>query len=362
MSEQTISIQIPPDAQVGDTLTFDIKGTTLEICVPPGAQSGDVLQVQLATDDLAAVAEQTESSVPQAKDRTSVVLWNNCCLELFSSIPSSSGEDDGPSKTTDATDGTHAHVWSAAKNCIDQVLAPDSLCAKLHDNNDELPSRVLELGAGTGVLGLSYCMRLSEKKANTVMLTDSPCALPLLRYNVEHNREKLPSTVTVECQALDWTDKKAVSDEEKYNLILGSDLLYNTSKEILSDLADTIDQHLKVNGRILLSARWRKPESERLFFRLTSDRGIEWSLLYSPQGCELSWNEFGNPKLEPSNRYFMQSSVSVNGELRPLADVDEAAMEKMSDEEHGVFEQSFLQVYLGKKVDGEKTRKRKLAA
>ena len=86
---------------------------------------------------------------------------------------------------------------------------------------------------------------------------------------------------------------------------------------------------------------------------------MEWSLLHSPRGCDLTWEEFGNAQHEPSNRYFLQRTVAVNGKQCPLADVDEASMEKMSDHEHEAFEQSFLQVYLGRKVKAQNTRKRK---
>lgn len=359
MSQKTVSLQIPPDAQAGDTLSFDLEGTTLELCVPQGAQPGDVLEVQLnvGTDTL---EEETKTNFEQDRHNTCINFLGGSCLEIFSAIPGEIAMEIPKVDSSKAgADGTHAHIWPAAKSCIDNVLASPSLLAKLHDSPN-LPARVLELGSGTGLLGMAYCTLLSTTRA-TVVLSDCLEAQSLLRHNLQSNRERIPSSINVECQALDWREGKAVSNEEKYDLILGSDLLYNTDKQVLQGLAETIEKHLKLNGKVLLSTRWRKPELERIFFHVTTDWGIEWSLLYTPRGCDLTWDEFGNPNHDASNEYFLQRSVAVNGELLPLAEIDEACMEKMSDGEHEVFEQSFLQVYVGKRTVSAvmKTKKRK---
>eukprot|EP00977_Amphora_coffeiformis_P009164 scaffold2092_cov144-Amphora_coffeaeformis.AAC.5 len=362
----TVSIEIPPDAQVGDTLSFVLDGTTLELCVPEGAQPGDVLEVQLAasTEQLSSSVAEHHQKEESDKDHqnqdslTNVSLWNGTSLSFFSELPEEEAAEE-------KSDGTYAHVWPAAKYFIENVLAVPTSLPILNDN-EQYPKRVLELGSGTGVLGLSFSILLSERRrqhgpvalkrplsstnqAIEVVLSDCSAGIPLLRRNVEYNGDRIPSTVSVTCQALNWSEGRQVTaDDVKYDMIVGSDLLYNI--ELLASLAETVNENLKENGLVLLSVRWRKPESERVFFQNTSNRGIDWSLLSTPKGCDLKWNEFGNPSSEASNTYFRQRTVAINGALHPLGEIDEAYMEQMTDEEHDAFEQSFLQVYLGRKT------------
>eukprot|EP00546_Thalassionema_frauenfeldii_P017917 CAMPEP_0178896472 /NCGR_PEP_ID=MMETSP0786-20121207/1194_1 /TAXON_ID=186022 /ORGANISM="Thalassionema frauenfeldii, Strain CCMP 1798" /LENGTH=104 /DNA_ID=CAMNT_0020566883 /DNA_START=182 /DNA_END=496 /DNA_ORIENTATION=+ len=99
-----------------------------------------------------------------------------------------------------------------------------------------------------------------------------------------------------------------------------------------------------------MAVRWRKPELEREFFQQSKDMlGVSWSL--QPTGsCFLSWEDFGNPSSESSNRYFSQTKISVGGnQLKALSDITEADVEnKMSSEEYNAWERAFVQVYLGK--------------
>lgn len=358
MARTTISIEIPLGAQVGDTLSFPLDGTTLELCMPEGTRPGDVLEVQLAssveqeaelpphTEQHKEVFDNNDKSQQQVEDQKCIPLWNNVSLDLFLEPPTRGDEH---------SDGTNAHVWPAAKYCIENVLAMPSSTSP-HHKILQSPGRVLELGSGTGVLGLSFAILSSTNKPTTaIVLSDCSAGLPLLRRNIEHNRGKFPSKVNISCQILDWLERgRAVPDDDKFDLILGSDLLYNI--ELLDAVVETLDERLKENGHVLLSVRWRKPETERTFFQKTSNRGIDWSLLATPKDCALTWNEFGNPNSESSNTYFLQRSIAVNGALRPLAEIDEACMERMTDEEHDAFEQSFLQVYLGRKARTTKRR------
>jgi hypothetical protein len=270
----------------------------------------------------------------------------------------------------------------------------------------------LELGAGVGVMGLSLyaavlLRRLQQQQKQQqqqqqqektkkkeeeddnnnnynkvlppslqIVLTDCPAAVPLLQYNVEQNKDKLHSqllseglTTTIgtngidtinkiQCRALDWTDRNFVSldEKDKFDLILGSDILYNTT--LLPALVQTMQENLKQppHGKILLAVRWRKPDLERSFFQeMTQSYGIEWTLLSSAAiDCTLQWDEFGNPHCEKSNTYFCRRIIAVNGALHSLADIGEAEMELMSSEEYTAFEDSFIQVYLGyRKVDDD---------
>lgn len=87
--------------------------------------------------------------------------------------------------------------------------------------------RVLELGSGTGLLGIS----LATMGALT-MCTDLPELLPLLRSNVELNRELIAKCGgSVTATALDWTDpaKFLESQTTGFDYIVCSDLVFNAS-------------------------------------------------------------------------------------------------------------------------------------
>lgn len=362
MSHRTVTIKIPADASPGDVLSFVVDGTVMELYVPEGSQPGEVLQVQLSS-----TLEQESSNTGGDRDRgkgnqdddeddgsgpTTIALWNDMCLHFVSKLPdkdtATSSKSTSPPTQSD-NDGTHSHVWSSARHCVETVLASANVVAQLHSSAAPLPRRVLELGSGTGVLGLAYAT-LPTSNSTKLVLTDCPAALPLLQYNVDQNKDKLPATVDVECQALDWTrTESSVVDNEKFDLILASDVLYNV--ELIPDLVRMMHENLKEDGgKVLLAVRWRKPEAERVFFRvMESEKGMEWSLLSSPLDCNLTWNEFGNPRHEPSNLYFWQHKIAVNGKLLPLAEIKEPETEAMSLDEHEAFEKCFLQVYLGQR-------------
>jgi predicted nicotinamide N-methyase len=100
---------------------------------------------------------------------------------------------------------------------------------RLHNVRSLLPQRfdrVLELGAGTGLVGIAAA---STWNCHAV-LTDLPEILPNLRRNVDLNRDLIATRLgKVETRALDWADEADVaSDEEnKFMVILAADPIYS---------------------------------------------------------------------------------------------------------------------------------------
>eukprot|EP00439_Symbiodinium_sp_Y106_P012956 s1465_g1.t2 len=88
--------------------------------------------------------------------------------------------------------------------------------------------RILELGAGTGWLGLSLVTAFPD--LGRLLLTETPIhldALDHLQRTVKLNMD-LPGADKVEVAALDWADVDASAVcEETWDLILGSDLVYS---------------------------------------------------------------------------------------------------------------------------------------
>lgn len=109
------------------------------------------------------------------------------------------------------------------------------------DANQRL--RVLELGAGTGLVGLAFAAIWGSSAS--VHLTDLPVILPNLAHNVTLNKDTLDQA-DAECTtgALDWSidHDPLPSDEEKYEVILAADPIY--SSEHPPWLVQTIDRWL----------------------------------------------------------------------------------------------------------------------
>lgn len=87
-----------------------------------------------------------------------------------------------------------------------------------------LPSgaRALELGAGTGLVGLAAAAVLGVD----VLLTDLPEIVPNLARNIEANRHL---GVEVEARVLDWREgpEEVVREEDKFGIVLVADPLYS---------------------------------------------------------------------------------------------------------------------------------------
>lgn len=93
------------------------------------------------------------------------------------------------------------------------------------------PLRILELGAGTGLLSLTLASQHHE-----VVATDISSVLTLLERNIEHNKPKLPSggnNITV--QALDWTQHQW---RDPIDVVVTSDTVYEPS--LFRPLLDTL--------------------------------------------------------------------------------------------------------------------------
>lgn len=118
---------------------------------------------------------------------------------------------------------------------------------------DMKPLRALELGAGTGLVGLSFAA-LRGKLAE-IHLTDLPDIVPNLAHNVALNVELLNDTgAAVTTGILDWSvsTETPPSAEEKYDLILAADPLYSPEHPRL--LVDTISVWLSrgLGARVVL--------------------------------------------------------------------------------------------------------------
>ncbi|KAB8238400.1 S-adenosylmethionine-dependent methyltransferase [Aspergillus alliaceus] len=103
--------------------------------------------------------------------------------------------------------------------------------------------RALELGAGTGLVGLSFAAIRGESAS--IHLTDLPDIVPNLAHNTALNVELLTKTAaTVTTDVLDWSvvPEPLPTQEEQYDLILAADPLYSAKHP--KWLVDTIGHWL----------------------------------------------------------------------------------------------------------------------
>lgn len=119
------------------------------------------------------------------------------------------------------------------------------LARRLIDLQQHLPqpcSRVLELGAGTGLVGIAAACAW----AANVTLTDLSEILPNLQKNIDGNREMIEGRGgTARAQLLDWSDMEngALKVNDRFLIILAADPLYSPDHPRM--LADTVHQYLQ---------------------------------------------------------------------------------------------------------------------
>jgi predicted nicotinamide N-methyase len=104
--------------------------------------------------------------------------------------------------------------------------------------------RVLEMGSGTGLPGI-----VAASQEAIVAQTDrNDLVMSLCKRNVSLN-----GIETIEQRLVDWTDW---NDSERYDWILGSDILYD--KEMHAHLRRIFKINLAPGGRVLLSDPFRE--------------------------------------------------------------------------------------------------------
>ncbi|MCJ1291649.1 hypothetical protein MMC34_003194 [Xylographa carneopallida] len=163
------------------------------------------------------------------------------------------------------------------------------------DGVDISSPRVLELGAGTGLLGIAAAAII---RAN-VDLTDLPDIYENLAYNALRNRQLAESHGgSLTTFALDWSDLPSPDTVrgKQYDMILAADPLY--SPEHPSMLADTIALYLlaESSSRVVVELPLREayqPEVDH--FRDSMKRK---GLTIMAEGEEVGYDDWGNGSQE----------------------------------------------------------------
>ena len=142
-------------------------------------------------------------------------------------------------------------------------------CKYIFMNSDAFRhKRVLELGSGTGLLGL-VC---NVVEASTIILTDLKECLPICKLNLSSNCDILNPNSTTVVEELVWGDCIRSNDllqtYGSIDIIIGADIVYHQSAEVLGALVDTVIQLATPETVFMLAYEYRECmiEDELYFF------------------------------------------------------------------------------------------------
>lgn len=382
-----LRVTIPEGKNPGDLFTYtDEDGDEMEVMVPEHLKPGDTYEILIDNGD-----GEIESVTVELGSHTGVTL-NMCTFlddgDLAEVVEEGDDEEGAEAGATvsiteliaeaeekideDELDGTNFMVWPAGVELAQFIASP--IAKPLLQNK----KNALELGSGCGVGGMALAAALArgdDPKSTQVTMTDLPIAISLLDANVEENKEAIiaDSGLQTKVSTLTWGDDEQIKDigEQKFDLIIGADLIYNSEPEIISTLSSTMDNLLDPKtGLILFSTRWRKFDEERVFFEEMEKLGYEFVLATShiesiggditateeeysslQKMAGLSWKEYGNKDSPESVNYFSETKVKVGDGMKSLGEIGEADLLEMGDGDFDECEVAHIQIYAGYKKD-----------
>jgi SAM-dependent methyltransferase len=124
-----------------------------------------------------------------------------------------------------------------------------------YDSCDLADKTVLELGSGTGAVGLVCAKCLHSGR---VVATDLEANLGLIERNIKSNG----LGTSVSCLALDWKDElkssriMSITNNKKLDVIVGSDLFLPFAKDLLQPLARTLSDLLRPSCSSTCAVAW----------------------------------------------------------------------------------------------------------
>ena len=156
--------------------------------------------------------------------------------------------------------GTGAHIWPGGRAAAVYLAG--------HARNVLANRVVLEVGSGTGLLGLVA----AQLGAARVVLSDVTEMLPLLEANVARNRAV--TTAEVDVVALHWGEDDVHEDLPPLDWILASDCVY--SMEAIEPLLDALVAHA-VPGKttVLMATEIRDSDVCTTFLQRAAERGFK---------------------------------------------------------------------------------------
>ncbi|EXJ81361.1 hypothetical protein A1O3_07652 [Capronia epimyces CBS 606.96] len=164
-------------------------------------------------------------------------------------------------------DSIARHVWDAGLGFLmyfAQALSPSSATGmsrltSLMRSSKARRLKVLELGAGCGIVGVAFAQLVKCD----MLLTDLEDAQEILASNLRCASPMAGSTLR--CEVLDWSTGVEDSCNAKYDLVLVSDCIYNPDSSL--HLVETLRQlATRTPGLLILVGFKRRHQADTIFF------------------------------------------------------------------------------------------------
>ena len=195
--------------------------------------------------------------------------------------PCVSAEHARESKASADGSCTASTVWDAG------IVLAALVHASATTDSRSCSRRLLDLGAGTGIVGISAA---ASGKFAEVVLSDLPTVVPLLQRNVASNTGAC-SGCRIEVLPLAWDDTAAlqrVAHSGPFDLIVGGDLLYRLP--VVPPLLHALSHLVSESTTVLLAASLQhSPETIRHFAVEARRAGFEVQRLQGSEAMTDEW-------------------------------------------------------------------------
>jgi len=180
-------------------------------------------------------------------------------------------------------------TWLASYLLARRLPSLKHLLPSISRSSSTDPPRVLELGSGTGLLGIAAAALYPEA---SVHLTDLEAIVSNLEANVKANEALFSKGKSPSAGVLDWSEPSTAKTNGRFDLILASDPLYSPLHPTW--LVVTILKNLneQTTSRVIIELPLREayvPEVEELKKRLADRR-----LVLLDSGEELGTEDWGD--------------------------------------------------------------------
>ena len=183
---------------------------------------------------------------------------------------------------------TASTVWDAGIVLAAHVFAECRKAASKSTAPEEEAQRLLDLGSGTGIVGLAAA---ASGSFSSVVLTDLPSVVPLLERNAAANAAEIGLATSVEALPLSWDDDgmlQSAAARGPFTMIVGGDLLYRP--QVVPPLLHAIQALAVPATTVLLAASLQhSPETIRLFAREAQAAGFQVERLGADAICTTDW-------------------------------------------------------------------------
>lgn len=184
--------------------------------------------------------------------------------------------------------GISFKLWPAATTLVSLLdnHNTNTVFSTLFQQTSSKPLRILELGAGTGIVGIAAAAILGAH----VTITDLAHAIPNLKFNAEANSKTIGLNAgKVEVAALAWGEEEemeAVKRKQEFNIIMGSDLVYHD--HLYDPLLRTLRFFLlgdQVNkDRVFVMAHSKRWKKESVFFK-KANKDFDVKVIHRDDPC-----------------------------------------------------------------------------